>query len=111
VIAQGRSPQNHEARVVLRVGQEDTMNSRNNPNGTTAENKIDSIKDSVRGLVDQGQQKVTEVKNKVMDVQQRVRSQGGMYLDKSTEWIKAHPMAAVGIAFGIGYFAMRLVRR
>ncbi len=89
------------------------MNSRNNPNGTAAaaETKLDSIKDSVKGLVDQGQQKVTEIKDKVVDFQQRARSQGGMYLDKSTEWIKTHPIAAVGIAFGIGYFAMRLVRR
>jgi ElaB/YqjD/DUF883 family membrane-anchored ribosome-binding protein len=88
------------------------MNSRNNPNGTAAaDSKLDSIKDSVKGLVDQGQQKVTEIKDKVNVLQQRARSQGGMYLDKSTAWIKTHPIAAVGIAFGVGYFAMRLVRR
>ena len=82
---------------------------KNNPNGTAA--RTDSIADSVRGLVDQGQQKVTEIKDKVVDLQQRARSQGGMYLDKSTTWIKQHPIAAVSIAFGVGYFLMRLVRR
>jgi hypothetical protein len=33
------------------------------------------------------------------------------YLGKLENQIKAHPIAAVGIAFGIGYVAMRIFRR
>jgi len=36
---------------------------------------------------------------------------GNMYVDRVTDMIKAHPLKAVGIAFGVGYVGMRLFRR
>lgn len=87
-------------------------NRNNNGNGTTApHHRLDSIKDSVKGLVDQGQHKVTAIKDKVVDLQHKAKDRGGVAVDKASDLIKAHPFAAIGIAFGVGYIAMRLVRR
>ena len=87
--------------------------------GTVSKNNIygeqvlkeHGLKDSLKEFVDHGQQKATAFKDRVVDLQQRARSRGGEALDRGTELVKAHPIAAIGIAFGIGYFAMRLVRR
>jgi ElaB/YqjD/DUF883 family membrane-anchored ribosome-binding protein len=46
---------------------------------------------------------VIEVKDQAMD-------RGTALLDKSTGYIKENPIKSVAIAFGIGYFAMRLFR-
>ncbi len=97
------------------------QNNRNNTGETAAEG-LDGIKGSVKNLVDQGQEKATALKDKVIDLQHKakdkvidlqhtVKDKGGAALDRVTETIKAHPFAAVGIAFGVGYVLMRLVRR
>ena len=76
-----------------------------------ADDAVNRRRTQLKDLVDQGQQKVTAFKDRVVDLQQRARSRGGEALDRATDLVKAHPIAAIGIAFGIGYFAMRLVRR
>ena len=38
-------------------------------------------------------------------------TRGNAVVDKATDFIKANPLKAVGIAFGIGYVGMRLFRR
>lgn len=78
----------------------------NNNNGTA-----DSIKDNVRNLVDQGQEKVAAIKDKVIDVKDQAMEKGTAYLDRVTDFIKARPLQSVGIAFGVGYIGMRLFRR
>ncbi len=89
-------------------------NNRNNGNGNTttpAPHRLDSIKESVKGLVDSGQDKVAAIKDKVVDLQHKAQDRGGAAIDKASDLIKAHPFAAIGVAFGLGYLAMRLVRR
>ena len=99
-------------------------NNRNNTGVTAGEApaRLDGIKESVKSLIDQGQDKATAIKDKVVDLQHKakdkavdlqhkVKERGTAVVDRATEAIKAHPFAAVGIAFGIGYIAMRLVRR
>ena len=86
------------------------MNNGNNGNGAVHD-KLDSIKEKARGLVDQGQEKASEIKAKVIDVKDEAVTRGNVLLDKATDFIKANPMKAVGIAFGIGYIGMRLIRR
>lgn len=85
----------------------------NRTNGTTeqASQRIDSIRDSVKGLVEQGHDKVNELKDKVVDIKQQAQDRGSDAIDKVTELVKAHPLAAVGVAFGVGFIAMRMVRR
>jgi ElaB/YqjD/DUF883 family membrane-anchored ribosome-binding protein len=86
-----------------------------NKNGSTTTGgqggSLESIKDSVRGFVDQGQEKVEQLKTRVIDATDKAKARGGEYLDKTTDIIKAHPLKAVGVAFGIGYLGMRLFRR
>lgn len=79
--------------------------------GNSADSKLDSIKESVKGMVDTGHEKVDQIKTKVMDVKEQVATRGGDYLDQASDFIKANPLKAVGIAFGVGYIGMRLFRR
>jgi len=87
------------------------MQNKTNGSGEAASHPLDSIKDSVKGLVDQGQNKVNAIKDKVVDIQSQAKDRGTQAIARASDLIKEHPFAAIGIAFGIGYFAMRLVRR
>ena len=51
------------------------------------------------------------VANKAIGAKDLVVDSGASALSSFTKVIKNRPIAAVGIAFGIGYLAMRLVRR
>lgn len=88
-----------------------------NKNGLTGnddnsvEDKLDSIRDSVKGAVDRGAQRVDAIKNKVVEAKDQAMHRGSEGLERLTEMIKAHPLKAVGIAFGVGYIGMRLFRR
>ncbi len=81
-------------------------------NGSAAlENRFDSLKASVRDLVDAGGERAGQLKNKAIDVKDSVVENGGIAIRKTGSFIKEHPIVAIGIAFGIGYLAMRLLRR
>lgn len=82
--------------------------------GTTAHRKeetLDSFKETVKGYVDQGAQKVDAIKTKVVEAKEQAITRGSVMLDRMTDMIKAHPLKSVGVAFGAGYLAMRLFRR
>lgn len=92
------------------------MNTRNGMGNNEGSNVsgaggIDQIKESVRGLVDQGQEKVGQIKDKVVGAKDQAVSRGNEYLDRVTEYIRVNPLKSVGIAFGVGYIGMRLFRR
>ena len=86
-------------------------------NGMTSEMKdqtqakTESIKDQVRGLVDAGQHKLHEAKDKLADAKTKVVDKADSVMTTLEDRIKARPLAAVGLAFGIGYVAMRIFRR
>jgi ElaB/YqjD/DUF883 family membrane-anchored ribosome-binding protein len=88
-----------------------TGNPANGAGSTNLDNKLDSIKESVKGLVDQGHEKVDAIKHRVVEVKDQAMTRGNDVLDKATDLIKANPFKAVGIAFGVGYIGMRLFRR
>jgi ElaB/YqjD/DUF883 family membrane-anchored ribosome-binding protein len=75
------------------------------------DDKIDSIKESVKGFVDQSSHAVDQIKSRVVDVKDQAMSRGGDLIEQLATVIKAHPLQAVGIAFGAGYVGMRLFRR
>ena len=80
--------------------------------GTRAvDQKIDTIKDTMKGLVDDGAQRVGALKNRVIEVKDQAMHRGGELLDRTADLIKAHPLKAVGIAFVAGFLGMRLFRR
>jgi ElaB/YqjD/DUF883 family membrane-anchored ribosome-binding protein len=76
-----------------------------------ARDKAESIKDQVKGLVDAGQQKAQEVKDKLVDAKEKAVDKADSLMTSFENKIKARPLASVGIAFGIGYLAMRIFRR
>lgn len=73
--------------------------------------KLDNLKDSVKGIVDQGAQRVDALKTKVVEVKDQAVSRGSDVLERMAGMIKAHPLKSVGIAFLAGYLGMRLLRR
>jgi ElaB/YqjD/DUF883 family membrane-anchored ribosome-binding protein len=82
--------------------------------GSTAQStdeKLDALKGAVKGLVDQGVQKVDTIKAKVIEAKDQAFTRGGDMVERMTDLIKAHPIKAVAIAFGAGYLGTRLFRR
>lgn len=75
------------------------MTTRNGTIGSSVDERIDSLKDSANAIKD----RVIEVKDQAMD-------RGNAFVDKSTDYIKENPLKSIAIAFGVGYFAMRLFR-
>jgi len=64
------------------------------------ESRLDSLKDSVRELIDAGSERAANFKDTAMT-----------NANKLGNVIKEHPIAAVAVAFGIGYIVMRMIRR
>lgn len=63
-----------------------------------------SIKGSVSAVVDQGAEAMQAVKARLGTVNE---SASEIY-DRTTTFIQAHPLKAIGIAYGAGYLAMRI---
>ena len=72
--------------------------------------RVESLKEGVKGAVDQGAQKVEQLKSKVIEVKDQAFDRGSDMLDRTTALIKAHPIKSVAIAFAAGYLGMRLFR-
>lgn len=72
---------------------------------------IDQIKDSVRGLVDRGQEQAGALRDRAVEVKDQVLTRSNAVLDQATTYIRDNPLKSVGIAFGVGYIGMRLFRR
>ena len=84
--------------------------NKQNGSAEALDERLDSIKSSVKGLVDQGSAQVDSIKTKVIDVKDQAMERGNALLDGATDLIKAHPFKAIGIAFAAGYVGMRLFR-
>ena len=81
-------------------------------NGTgSVENRFDSLKESVRHLVDAGGERAGQLKTRAIDAKDSVVENGEVAIRKAGSLIKEHPIAAIGIAFGVGYIAVRLLRK
>ena len=79
--------------------------------GNKVDEKIDSLSNTVKGIVDQGAQKVDELKTKAVEVKDQATTRGNDLIERASEMVRAHPLRSVGIAFGAGYVLMRLFRR
>jgi ElaB/YqjD/DUF883 family membrane-anchored ribosome-binding protein len=81
-------------------------------NGTAPNTgSLDNIKDSVKHLVEQGQEKAGEIKSALTGAKDKVMTTGASFLATSRNLIVDNPFKAVGLAFGVGYVAMRIFRR
>ena len=83
-----------------------------NKHGSSAlDDRMGSLKDSVRNLVDAGNERAGQIKDRLMDAKDTAVDRGGAALNRVGVLIKEHPIAAIGIAFGIGYIAVRMLRK
>ncbi len=90
-----------------------------NKNGTTmgqgqgvlADDRVDTLKQKARDLVERGEHKVDAIRSRVVEVKDQAVTRGNDVLARTNDLIKANPMKAIGIAFALGYFGMRLFRR
>jgi ElaB/YqjD/DUF883 family membrane-anchored ribosome-binding protein len=71
---------------------------------STFEDRLDSLKDSMRHLVDLSGEHASALKDSVV-----AGSKTGV--KKVGSLIKDHPFIAIGVAFGVGYLVMRIVKR
>jgi len=72
---------------------------------------LDQIKNTVRGLVDRSQEQAGHIRDRAVEVKDQVLTRSNAVVDLATTFIRANPLASVGIAFGVGYVGMRLFRR
>jgi len=79
--------------------------------GRSVDERLDSIKSTVRDAVDQGAQRAEALKSRVVEAKDEALRRGGDMLDRVADLVKAHPLKAIGIAFATGYVGMRLFRR
>ncbi len=77
-----------------------------NKNGTaaTASEKLDELKDNVRNQAGMLKERAVDLKNTVVE-------RGSDTLTKLSDLIKEHPIAAIGVAFGVGYITVRMLRK
>lgn len=79
--------------------------------GSNIDNKLDAIKDKASHLVEEGRERVDQIKHRVVDVKDQAMARGGQFMDQATSFIQANPLKSVAIAFGVGYIGMRIFRR
>lgn len=83
-----------------------------NKNGTSAlDDRMGNLKESVRNLVDAGGERASQIKERLFDAKDVAVDKGSAAIGRVSALVKEHPIAAIGIAFGIGYLAIRLLRK
>jgi ElaB/YqjD/DUF883 family membrane-anchored ribosome-binding protein len=81
-------------------------------NGSTSlESRIDSLKESVRNLVDAGGEKAGKFKKRAIGAKDTIVEEGEAAFNRVGALIKEHPFIALGIAFSVGYVAIRMLRK
>lgn len=65
---------------------------------------------SAESLIDTATGKLDAAKDAVVEAKDNVIKQGGEYIASARKLITDNPFMAVGIAFGVGYVAMRIRR-
>lgn len=82
-----------------------------NGSASALESRIDSLKESVRNLVDAGGEKAGQLKDRAIGAKDTLVENGGAALNRVGALIKEHPFVALGIAFSVGYVAIRMMRK
>jgi ElaB/YqjD/DUF883 family membrane-anchored ribosome-binding protein len=78
-------------------------------NGTAQlEKQLDNLRDDFTNLVAAASKLIA---GKAVDAKDVVADRGSDALSAMIKSIKGRPLVAIGVAFGLGYIAMRLTRR
>jgi len=73
--------------------------------------RFEALKQSMRHLVEAGNDTAAALKDKMIDVKDTAVSGTKSGINRVGGLIKDHPIAAVLVAFGIGFVAIKMVRR
>ena len=82
-----------------------------NGSASALESRIDSLKESVRNLVDAGGEMAGQLKDRAVDAKDSIVENSEAAFKKMTALIKEHPFISLGIAFSVGYVAIRMMRK
>lgn len=84
-----------------------------NKNGTTGalDDRMGNLKESVRNLVDASGERASQIKDRLYDAKDVAVDKGSAAIGRVSALVKEHPFAAIGIAFGVGYLAIRMLRK
>ncbi|HEX8114186.1 MAG TPA: hypothetical protein VF516_40935, partial [Kofleriaceae bacterium] len=108
----GRTGDRPGTRHAVPRGEERTMPSHNDASSPASlDDRIDALAANLKNLVSQMSTTAAEVKGRAIDVKQRASSSAGSLAARAGRVIQDHPIAAIGVAFGVGYLVMRLIRR
>lgn len=78
---------------------------------TTLNDPIDALKSNFKSVVEHLASRAASLEDKVSEVKTNAAASVTSFASKAGKAIKDHPIAAIGIAFGVGYLLMRLIRR
>jgi ElaB/YqjD/DUF883 family membrane-anchored ribosome-binding protein len=81
------------------------------PTSASFEDRLDSLKESMRNLVEVSGERASALKHRMGDVKDTVFASSKTGVQKVGAFVKGHPIIAIGVAFGVGYLVMRIVRR
>ncbi len=88
------------------------MNPKNGTNpSTTLDDRIDSLASNFKSVVEHMRTRAASLNDKASEVKTNAAASATAFVSKAGKVIKDHPIAAIGIAFGVGYLFMRLIRR
>jgi ElaB/YqjD/DUF883 family membrane-anchored ribosome-binding protein len=85
--------------------------NKNGTSGGALEDRMGNLKESVRNLVDAGGERASQIKERLYDAKDVAVDKGSAALGRLSALVKEHPIAALGIAFGIGYLTIRMLRK
>jgi ElaB/YqjD/DUF883 family membrane-anchored ribosome-binding protein len=86
------------------------MNPLNGANPSTLD-PIDTLEANFKSVVEVLTSGASSAEDKVSDAKKTVAATVTALAAKAGKAIKDHPLAAIGVAFGVGYLLMRLIRR
>lgn len=69
-----------------------------------------NIKESVHKLADQGSETVHVLKDRASELADQLKTQYSAALSRTMDFIQARPIAAIGIALGLGYMSRTIFK-
>lgn len=83
----------------------------NNEYGSTSsQSGTAGIKESVQKLADQGGETVGVLKGRASEIADGLKQQYSDTMHRAVDFVQERPLAAVGLAVGLGYFSRTIVR-
>jgi len=73
--------------------------------------RMDSLRESMRGLVGFSSERADALKERLREATDTFMEKGDTAVRRIVELVKQHPVASLGVAFGVGYLVVRIARR